>query len=45
MLGLIRYVTCYSFTIDSPIIVHCAIGQSKLEFASFVTTSLAVFGL
>jgi hypothetical protein len=44
MLGFIRYVTCYSVTVDSPIIVHCATGQSKLEFASFVTAYFAIWG-
>ena len=44
MLWIIRYITCHSFTVDSLIIVHCAIVQSKLVFASFVSASLVVCG-
>ena len=42
MLWFIHYVTCYSFAVGCPIIVHCAIAQQKLEFASFRTASFAV---
>jgi len=39
MLWFIRYITCYSFTVDSPIIVRCATAQSKFQF-SFTQTHL-----
>jgi len=44
MLWLFRYITCYSFTVDSPIIVHCATAQSKFQFAFILTTSFAFRG-
>jgi len=42
MLWFVRYNTCYSFTVDCPIIVNCAPALSKLECVSFVTASFAV---
>ena len=44
MLVFIIYVTCYCFTVDGPIIMHCALVQSKLEFAYFITAYFAVRG-
>jgi len=31
--GFIHYITCFSFTVDCPIIVQCVLAQYKLVFA------------